>query len=124
MSWLRHEFHLTDPQFAAIERLHGEFTGACDEHCRAIREARRRLEALRTERPTSLPAIEASERRVAELTRICETSLERHLEQVAALMSPEDGRCYLDTMRPLLARFNHAGAPDLIFSATANAHEH
>ena len=124
MTWLRREFHLTDQQYAAIEKLHREYTGSCDEHCRAIQEAMAARDALRAAQSVDAASVTAAEQRIRELSTRCETALVRHLEQVAALMSPEDGRRYLETMRPLVARFNHMGAPDLGLGTTDPRHGH
>ncbi len=124
MTWLRREFHLTDQQYAAIDQLHRAYTGSCDEHCRAIQAAMAARDALRAARSADPAAITAAAQRIRELSNLCETALTRHLEQVAALMSPDDGRRYLETMRPLVARFNHTGAPDLGLSATDPRHGH
>ncbi len=113
MTWLKREFHLSDRQYTAIEKLHREYTNSCDEHCRAIQEAMQARDALRTARSIEPAAVAVAEQRVRELSTHCETVLVRHLEQVAALMSPEDGRCYLETVRPLVDNIRHTGAPDL-----------
>src|SRR4051812_34937837 len=42
MTWLRTEFHLTDPQFAAIKQLHDEYGTVCAEHCAAITAAKKK----------------------------------------------------------------------------------
>jgi hypothetical protein len=124
MTWLKREFHLTDQQYAAIEKLHREYTGSCDEHCRMIQEAMKMRDALRAAQPVDAAAVTAADQRVRELSTRCETLLLHHLEQVAALMSPEDGRRYLETMRPLVAKFNHSGAPDLDLTAMDPRHGH
>jgi len=124
MAWLRQEFHLTDAQYAAIDELHRGYTASCDEHCRAIREAMQARDALESAKPADPAAIAAAGRRVRELSGRCETALLRHLGQVAALMSPEDGRRYLGMMRPLVAKFRHTGAPDLDLSASHAGHGH
>ncbi len=124
MTWLKREFHLTDQQYAAIEKLHREYTGSCDEHCRMIQEAMKMREALRATQPVDTTAVAAADQRVRELSTRCETALLRHLEQVAALMSPEDGRRYLETVRPFVAKFNHSGAPDLDLTTMDPKHGH
>jgi Spy/CpxP family protein refolding chaperone len=124
MTWLKREFHLTPAQFAAIEKLHQEYSGTCDEHCRAIREAVRERAALRAARPVDAAAVAAADQRVRELQTRCETALMKHLAQVAALMSPADGRRYLETVGPLVEGFNHAGAPDLGLTSAAPKHDH
>ena len=124
MTWLRREFHLTGPQYAAIEELHREYNGTCDEHCRAIREAMAARDAMQSARSVDPAAAAEAEQRIRELSTRCETALVSHLEQVAALMSPEDGRRYLATMLPLVAGFNHTGAPDLDLTGTGSRHGH
>lgn len=124
MTWLKREFHLSDRQYVAIEKLHREYAGSCDEHCRAIQEAMQARDALRAARAIDPVAVAAAEQRVRKLSTRCETVLIRHLEQVAALMSPEDGRCYLETVRPLVDQFRHTGAPDLGLAGGNPRHGH
>ena len=124
MAWIRHEYHLSPEQFKQIEHLHTQYSGTCDEHCHRIQMAVRARDELTKALPRDEPAIAASNERIKELSTHCEATLKQHLEQVAALMSPEDGSRYLATMLPLLERFNHSGAPDLRLSSPAPAHEH
>ncbi|MDD3179947.1 MAG: hypothetical protein PHQ04_06290 [Opitutaceae bacterium] len=113
MAWLRTDFHLTDAQFAAIRQLHESYSSVCDEHCRAIREAAKARDALKAARPDGTTAIAAAEHRVQELRSACERAITRHVEQVAALMTPAEGRRYLALVRPKIAGFDHAATPDL-----------
>ena len=124
MVWLRREFHLTDAQYAAIERLHSAYNGTCEEHCRMIQEAMTARDALRAAHPADAEAVAAADRHLRDLSARCETALLRHLEEVAALMSPEDWRRYLNTMRPLVAKFDHSGAPNLGFTTTEPKNGH
>lgn len=123
-AWLRREFHLTDSQYAAIEKLHREYSGVCEGHCRAIRAAMSEREAIRGARPEDKGAVAAAELRIRELSTECESSLLRHLERVAAEMSAADGRRYLELMRPRVAAFGHAGAPELDLTAPQSGHAH
>ncbi len=124
MAWLRQEYHLTDGQYAAIETLHRRYGESCAEHCRAIQEAVRVRDALRANPATEAGALAAAERRVHDLGAGCEADLLAHLAEVAALMSPEEGHRYLATMRPLVAKPVHAGAPEWKCDATGPNHEH
>ncbi len=112
MAWLRTDFHLDDRQFAAIRQLHDGYAGACDEHCRRIQEATRQRRAL-SSGGADPAALQAADRRLTELREICETAIARHVRQVAAIMSPEDGRRYLAIVLPKIAHFDHTAAPDL-----------
>jgi len=80
MVWLRREFHLTDAQYAAIERLHSAYNGTCEEHCRMIQEAMTARDALRAAHPADAEAVAAAD---------------RHLRDLSAVAKP---RCF-DTLR-------------------------
>ena len=123
MAWIKHEYHLTPAQAKAIEQLHSEYSGTCDEHCRKIQVAITARDELLKATPRNEAAITAANEQVKRLSSHCEETIRQHLEQVAALMSPEDGARYLTTMLPLLERFNHSGAPDLRLSPH-NEHDH
>ncbi len=113
MEWLRADFHLTDAQFTAIRQLHESYAGTCDKHCRMIQEATKARDALKAAGGADPVEAVAAERRLQELRTVCETALTRHVRQVAALMSPGDGRRYLALVLPKIADFDHTAAPDL-----------
>ena len=112
MEWLRADFHLSDRQLAEIQRLHDGYTGSCEEHCRRIQEAMRLQRSLLAAHADP-KAIGECTRRLQELRSICEAAMARHVRQVAAVMSPKDGRRYLDLVLPKIADFDHRAAPDL-----------
>jgi hypothetical protein len=122
--WLRMEFHLTDSQYTAIEKLHCEYSGVCEGHCRAIRAALSERDALRRARPEDKGAVSAVDIRIRKLSTECESSLLRHLERVAGEMSAADGQRYLELMRPRVAAYGHAGAPELDLTAPHSGHAH
>jgi len=124
MAWLRHEYHLSPAQAEAIGQLHLDYSEACELHCRRIREARDEKAALVASGKADDAALKAMDARLQSLSDYCASQLSGHLERVAALMSPEDGARYLATVKPLVARFNHEGAPDLRLSSTHDEHEH
>jgi hypothetical protein len=112
MRWLRTDFHLTDAQFVVIRQLHESYSGTCGEHCRMIQEATRARDAVAAAHGDPV-VLAAANRQVQELRQVCETAIARHVRQVAALMSAEDGRRYLVLVLPKIAQFDHQGAPDL-----------
>jgi hypothetical protein len=97
MAWLRTEFHLTAAQEAAITKLQSEYAVVCTEHCLAIDAARKR----------PAPAAE-----IAVLEKTCTDAMRQHFTQVAGLMSPGEGRHYLDEVLPRIDNYGHAGAPN------------
>jgi hypothetical protein len=113
MAWLRMDFHLTDAQYAAILQLHEAYAGTCEEHCRMIREATKARDTLQSATNADPAAMRTAEQKIQELRTHCETAITRHVRQVAALMSPEDGQRYLALVLPKIADFDHQAAPDL-----------
>lgn len=104
MTWLRDEFALTPAQVAAIEKLHADYAPICADHCSRIAQARKRLQAVRDN-----PQSSAAERASAEadwqaLCNECTVATRQHLEAVAAQMSPEHGRRYLELVGPKLTQ--------------------
>jgi Spy/CpxP family protein refolding chaperone len=124
MVWLKKEFHLSEKQAADIQKLHLAYSLVCDKHCHDIREAMQARDRLKTSGSAEAPAIAEANARIREQKARCETSLLQHLEQVANLMSPEDGQRYLQMMRPRVCKFDHSGAPDLELAKPGHAHEH
>ena len=98
MAWLRTEFHLTAAQETAITKLQSEYAVVCTEHCLAIAAARKR----------PAPAAE-----LAALEKTCTDAMRQHFTQVAALMSPGEGRRYLDEVLPRIDSYNHAASPNV-----------
>jgi len=124
MAWLRHEYHLKPAQAEAISKMHLDYSEACELHCRRIREARAERRQLEASGKADAAALKAVDEKLHTLSAYCAAQLGGHLERVAALMSPEDGARYLATVKPLVARFDHEGAPDLRLSSTQHEHDH
>ena len=118
MEWLRTDFHLSDPQFAAVKKLHEAYAPSCAEHCRMIQEATRTRDSLRSARRGDAAVVIAAEARLQELRTHCETAIARHVRQVAAEMSPAEGARYLALVLPKITNFDHLVAPDLHLNHT------
>lgn len=98
MAWLRVEFRLDDGQFAAVKKLHDDYSVVCGEHCAAIMAAREQ----------KAPGAE-----VARLEKVCVDAMTVHFRQVATLMPAGQGERYLATVLPRVAGYEHHGAPDV-----------
>jgi hypothetical protein len=110
MKWLRTEFHLSDAQFAAISKLHEDYSVECADHCAAIGSARAQLAAAeKSGQPAATLA--ALRRKVAERELACRTAIGVHLRKVAALMPPGQGERYLQMLLPRVENYGHQGAP-------------
>ena len=110
MKWLRTEFHLSDAQFAAIAKLHEDYSAECADHCVAIGNARAQLAAAeKSGQPVATIAV--LRRAVAERELACRTAIGAHLRKVAALMPPGEGERYLQLLLPRVENYTHRGAP-------------
>lgn len=98
MEWLRAEFRLSDAEFAAVRKLHQDFSAVCAQHCIEIMEARR-------------SGAEAPE--VARLEAICVEAMIGHFRAVAALMPAGEGERYLAVVLPRIYSHDHTGSPTI-----------
>jgi len=98
LAWLRTEFHLDIPQYAAIKKLHEDYAEVCAGHCAAIMAAQKR----------GAPPAD-----IAALEKTCVTAMTEHFKRVAALMPPGQGERYLAIVLPRIADFDHRGAPNV-----------
>jgi hypothetical protein len=92
------EFSLDGERFAAVRRLHEEFSIECSAHCAAIVAARER----------SAPAAE-----IVALEEHCVGAMTTHFRQVAARMEPAQGERYLALVLPRIRGHSHQGAPSV-----------
>jgi hypothetical protein len=104
MTWLRDEFALTPTQAAVIEQLNTAYEPVCADHCQRIGASRRRLHALETGSNPSAAELAAAQAAWQSLCDECTTATRAHLDAVAAQMSPEQGKRYLELVGPKLTR--------------------
>ena len=108
-SWLRSEFHLTGAQLARIKALHESYQPVCADHCTRIMAARERLTALEQAGRKDTPEYRQTLDQWEAVKRECTDATFRHLQTVAGIMDPAEGRRYLAMMVPHLARSDHLG---------------
>lgn len=113
LEWLRADFDLTDPQFAAIKQLHESYAVVCEQHCQAIQEAVGTRNRLKSAAPADAAAVEAAQKRVVDLTQACETAIASHVRACAEQMSPAAAQRYLALVLPKIKEYDHQAAPDL-----------
>ena len=102
MTWLKEEFHLTPEQTVAIARLHQAYEPLCADHCRKIMETQERLATLENQGKQSSAEYTTLHANWMSLCRECTDATQKHLERVAAEMSPEQGKRYLALVGPKL----------------------
>jgi len=105
--WLRREFHLDDRQLARIRSLHDAYQPICADHCSRILAARQRLAELESAGRRDTPEYAATLRAWDGIKHECQEATLRHLETVAAVMNPGDGRRYLALMTPRVIHSDH-----------------
>jgi hypothetical protein len=98
LEWLRREFNLTDPQFARITALHDAYSSVCGSMCERIVVANSRLDELVAKNREVTPDVDSALRECAKVRADCNTALLRHIYAVAAEMSPESGKRYIEMM--------------------------
>lgn len=113
LAWLRTDFNLDERQFTEIKRLHEAYAPSCEEHCRMIQEAIKARDVVRKTQGADPGATAEAERALQQLRATCESAITTHVQHVAAVMSPEDGKRYLALVLPKIANFDHQVAPDL-----------
>lgn len=98
MEWLRHEYHLSDAQFSRIRELHREYAPMCDLMCEKIARANDRLDQLIKASKTFTPEVDTAINECVTVQAECRRALLRHIYEVSAEMSAEDGARYLKMM--------------------------
>ncbi len=100
LEWLRHEFKLTDAQFAKVAELHLAYRPTCEDLCAKVMASQDKIKTLVSGGTQVSPELLAALQEQATLHVECQTALLTHLYQTAASLSPEQARGYLDAMLP------------------------
>lgn len=100
LEWLRHEFKLTDAQFAKASELHLAYRPTCEDLCMQVMASQDKIKKLVSGGTQVSPELTAALQEQATLHVECQTALLTHLYQTAACLSPEQARSYLDAMLP------------------------
>lgn len=96
LAWLKHEFQISDAEFARVTALHDAYLPRCAELCRQIEE---RKEALRTAFAASQSLTQETDRLLAEIAQIrleCHRNMLRHFLEVSRTMPESQAKRYLD----------------------------
>jgi hypothetical protein len=100
LEWLRHEFKLTDAQFAKVSELHLAYRPTCEDLCMKVMASQKKIKTLVSGGTQVSPELTAALQEQAGLHMECQTALLTHLYQTAACLSPEQAHGYLDAMLP------------------------
>ncbi len=99
LAWLRHEFRLTEADYARIRRLHEGYLPACEAMCRRINKANRELAELLSSSSNVTDAVTQKLSEVSVLRAECQGNMLRHFFEVSRAMPQDQGRRYLDEMK-------------------------
>jgi hypothetical protein len=102
LRWLKEEYLLDAAAFGRIRALHDEYFTQCTKMCRQIAAAARPLlwRARHRSREYGDVGVQLSQEQA--LCGDCEKAAVQHLQQVAVLMPPAEGKRFLDDVLPAL----------------------
>lgn len=100
--WIRTSLNLTDSQFERVQALHLAYRPKCDELCRRIREADKKLLEVVKNAGESEADLTTALRARAEMRLACHQAMLAHVKGTAACMNSEQARQYLDTVLPFV----------------------
>jgi hypothetical protein len=95
LTWLKHEFNLSDSQFARISQLHEGYLPQCKERCRSIEGLNNKLRKAIGATTQLTPEIEKLLADRARMRADCQAEMLKHFFEVSRTMPAEQGRRYL-----------------------------
>jgi hypothetical protein len=93
--WLKHEFNLSDSQFARISQLHEGYLPQCKERCRRIEDLNNKLMNAIGATTQITPEIERLLADRARMRADCQAEMLKHFFEVSRTMPAEQGKRYL-----------------------------
>jgi hypothetical protein len=109
LAWLKSEFALDAAQYEKVAALHHAYRPVCADHCTRYVAAHRRLEDLLKTKASWSPEMDAAFAEQARIQSECHASMLKYAYSVAACMSPEQGRRYLEMIKLQLIEGDPAG---------------
>jgi len=95
LAWLKHEFNLSDSQFARISQMHEGYLPQCKERCRHIEELNCKLIKAIGATTQITPEIEKLLADRARMRADCQAEMLKHFFEVSRTMPAEQGKRYL-----------------------------
>jgi hypothetical protein len=95
LAWLQKEFHLSDAEFARIQKLHETYQAGCAERCERIDFKNAELSKLLAQTNVVTQKIENALQEAAQLRTACQKAMLDHFYAVSQTMPPEQGKRYL-----------------------------
>lgn len=99
LAWLKHEFSLSEPEFARIRELHEAYLPRCEQMCQRIAGKNAELRELLKSSTKVTPEIQQKLAEAGALRADCQKAMLQHFFQVSESMPPAQGKRYLDWIR-------------------------
>ena len=109
LAWLKREFVLDPAQYEKVIALHHAYRPVCAGHCTRYVEAHRRLADLLKSNTKWSPETDVAFAEKARIQSECHASMLKYAYDVAACMTPEQGRRYLEMIKMQLIEGDPAG---------------
>jgi hypothetical protein len=121
LAWLKHEFQLSDAEFARLSELHNGYLPKCAERCRQIEETNGRLEQALRGASELTPEVRTLLSERARMRADCQAEMLEHFFAVSREMSQEQGRRYLAWVQ---SRTGLQEPPMVTHNEPTTAHHH
>lgn len=108
LEWLRNEFHLSSDQFERIKALHENYRPKCEAMCQRIRLANSTASRAISQNEKLTPEVQAALREAETVNLECRQAMLSHIYAVSSLMSPQEGRRYIEMMKEAVLVPAHA----------------
>lgn len=109
LAWLKSEFALTPAQYEKVLALHHAYRPVCAEHCSNYMATHRKLADLLKNQTQWSPEAGTLIAEQARIQSECHASMLKYAYDVAACMSPDQGRRYLEMIKMQLIEGDPAG---------------
>lgn len=109
LAWLKHEFALTPEQYGKVLALHQAYRPVCAAHCASYAAAHEHLAEMLKNQTNLSPEANAAIVEMARIQSDCHASMLKYAYDVAACMSPGQGRRYLDMIKAQILGGDPAG---------------
>jgi hypothetical protein len=121
LAWLQTEFHLSDAEFARVQKLHEQYQAGCAERCALIDAKNAELAKLLAATNAVSPEIEKALQEAAQLRAECQAAMFQHFYTVSQTMPPEQGKRYLAWVTARTLGSEHSS---MTHNSPAATHEH
>ena len=107
LAWMRHDFALSDDEFARVCALHASYLPRCDAMCQRMAAATAHVSSALQSNPAMTAEARAALHEYEVARDECERDTLQHVLDTAAVMKPEAGRSFVQKVVPHLLVSRH-----------------